>query len=94
MPFNTLKESLAGISNGTLSLEVAGFILGAIVVALLFVGFTLIFSGKRGSEQSSYFGFFIGAIFVSLVQWWPIWTLFLLALAIVYLMVFKEDRGK
>lgn len=93
MPFEAVQESLAAITGW--SLETAGFVLGMIVVFVLVVIFMIISSLVEGDFGFTSFaiGGGVGTAFVSLVGWWPLWTVIFIALLIVFVIVNPWGRG-
>lgn len=89
MPFEAVAKSFSDLLNTTP--EVAGFLLGFIVIIALIVTFKFML----GDSDVGLFGnvALLGApmAFVILVGWWPEWTALLVVALVVAAVVFRGE---
>lgn len=91
MPFDAVKEAFASLL-GT-NLTTAGIVLGLIVIVVLVIAFGWALKDEGGSS-----GLFIGGgiavIFVSLIGWWPLWTIIFIGLLLAFILINPWASGK
>lgn len=85
MVFDSIASFFAGLLGTTT--EIAGFILGFAVIALLTLSIMLLTGSRRDEGSFVLLVSGIGIVFVTVVGWWPIWAPIFLAMIIALIIV-------
>jgi hypothetical protein len=91
-PFVAVAEAFAGLLRTTS--EVAGFILGFLVIGVFLIAFTLIFGEDALKGRAMLVVFAFPMTFVVLVAWWPPWTILFIVIMVLAAWAFGRGGGE
>lgn len=83
-PFDSVAAALAALFSTDVT--AAGLLLGFIVIVVLVIAFGWALGDTVGSS-GMFIGGGIAVVFVSLVGWWPLWTVIFIGLLLVFIII-------